>query len=294
MCQAQAPRVPVAALAQVLPAGGDLVQVGELVGRVHVAGVRLQGHGQGVVVGGDAAQVAADERHRRAAVALPVQVQEVGHDQPERVQVPVQRRAEPGGAQHHVAQPLDLGRPPGRPLGGVDPRRPGARSSAAAGRARAARAVPGRRAPRAPGYPLGSRSRTAWPPRCAVTVPPVPRASRSRSSRAAAWKAGPTKRACGPRRTTRHAAPACRPRSSSVSGVRSATVKPKSVPNRSARSRSGFSNSSHASPATLTSGFPDRPGCSPGRAPVSLCSERCGSWPGSLGPRPRAGFSASS
>ena len=128
------------------------------------------------------------------------------------------------------------------------------------------------------GYPLGSRSRTAWPPWCAVTVPPVPRASRSRSSRAAAAKVGPTKRACGPRRTTRHAAAACRPRSSTVSGVRSATVKPKSVLNRSARSRSGFSNSSQASPATLTRGFFDRPGCSPGRASVSLCSERCGSW----------------
>ena len=79
------------------------------------------------------------------------------------------------------------------------------------------------------GYPLGSRSSTVWPPQCAVTVPPVPRASRSRSSRAAAWKAGPTKRAWGPRRTTRHAVDAHRPRSSSASGVRSATLKPKSV-----------------------------------------------------------------
>ena len=117
------------------------------------------------------------------------------------------------------------------------------------------------------GIPLGSRSRTAWPPRCAVTVPPAPRASRSRSSRAAAAKAGPTKRACGPRRTTRHAAAACRPRSSTVSGVRSATVKPKSVPNRSARSRSGFSNSSQASPATLTSGFLRPPWVLPGQRP---------------------------
>ena len=77
------------------------------------------------MVGRDAAQVAADERHHRAAVALPVQVQEIGHDQPERVQVPVQGRAEPGGAQHHVPQPLDLRLPPGRPLGGVDAGRPG-------------------------------------------------------------------------------------------------------------------------------------------------------------------------
>ena len=126
-----------------------------------------------------------------------------------------------------------------------------------------------------------------------MTVPPVLRASRSRSSRAAAWKATPAKRGCGPRRITRHAALACRPRSSSVSGVRSATVKPKSVPNRSARSRSGLSNSSHASPATLTRGLPDRPGCSPGRAPVSLCSERCGSSPerSGGGPAVPAGFS---
>ena len=75
------------------------------------------------MVGRDAAQVAADERHRRAALALPVQVQEIGHDQPEGLQVPVQRRAEPGGAQHHVTQPLDLGRAAGLPLGGVDPHR---------------------------------------------------------------------------------------------------------------------------------------------------------------------------
>jgi hypothetical protein len=87
----QAPRVPVHLLAQVLPAGGGLVQAGELVGRVHVAGARLQRHGQGVMVGRDAAQVAVHERHHRAAVSLPVQVQEIGHDQPEHLQVPVQR-----------------------------------------------------------------------------------------------------------------------------------------------------------------------------------------------------------
>ena len=77
------------------------------------------------MVGGDAAQVAADEGHHRAALPLPVQVEEVADDQPERVQVPVQRRGEPGGAQHHMAQPLDLRRVPGRPLRGVRPHRPG-------------------------------------------------------------------------------------------------------------------------------------------------------------------------
>lgn len=130
------------------------------------------------------------------------------------------------------------------------------------------------------GNPLGSRSTTAWPPRCAVTVPSAPRASRSRSARSAAWKAGPAKRGHGPRRTTRHAVAACRPRSTSASGARSATVKPKSVRNRSARSRSGFSNSSQARPVTLISGLLDLPGCSPGIPPASLCSDRCGSCPG--------------
>jgi hypothetical protein len=118
--------VPVAALAQVFAAGGHLVQVGELVGRVHVFGARCQEHGEGVMVGGDAAPVAADERHRRAALALPVEVEEVTDDQPEGVQVPVQRCVEPGGAQDHVSQPLDLRGPPGRPLGFVGPHQPGA------------------------------------------------------------------------------------------------------------------------------------------------------------------------
>src|SRR5690242_15582264 len=61
------------------------------------------------------------------------------------------------------------------------------------------------------------------------------------------------------------------------------------MPKRPARSRSGFSNSSHASPVTLTRGFLDRPGCSPGRAPASLRSERCGSSLGPWGGGTRAG-----
>ena len=156
-----------------------------------------------------------------------------------------------------------------------------ARSSAAAGRARAAPGSSGTPWTTRTGNPLGSRSRTAWPPQCAVTVPPVPRASRSRSSRAAAWKAAPANRARGPRRTTRHGGAACRPRSTSVSGVRSATVKPKSARNRSAAVQVRLLELQPRQPGHLDQRIRDRPGCSPGSAPASLCSERCGSptWP---------------
>ena len=40
----------------------------------------------------------------------------------------------------------------------------------------------------------------------------------------------------------------------------------------------------------LDQGIADRPGCSPGRAPVWLCSERCGSSAGCWGDGPRAGL----
>jgi hypothetical protein len=86
---ADAPRVPVPALAQVLPRGSHLVQVGELVGRVQVPGLRLQRHRQGVVVGRHAAQIAANERHHRPTLALPVQIQEITDDHAQGVQVPV-------------------------------------------------------------------------------------------------------------------------------------------------------------------------------------------------------------
>ena len=63
---ADAPRPPVAPLAQVLAAGGQRVEVGDLVGRVHVAVGRAEHHRERVVVGGRAAPVAADEAHDRA------------------------------------------------------------------------------------------------------------------------------------------------------------------------------------------------------------------------------------
>ena len=68
------------------------------------------------------AAVAADEAHRRAALALPRVVQEVADDQPEVLQVPVQRLEVRGGLQHHVAQPLHLRGRPRRALGGVGAR----------------------------------------------------------------------------------------------------------------------------------------------------------------------------
>lgn len=72
-----------------------------------------------MVIDGHAPLVAPDERHRRPAPALPVQEQEVGHDHPEGVQVPVQGAGEHLCLQHHMAQPLDTGRLTGRTLGGV-------------------------------------------------------------------------------------------------------------------------------------------------------------------------------
>lgn len=84
-----------------------------------VAGSGPQVQGQRVVIDGHAPLVATDERHRRPALALPVQEQEVGHDHPEGVQVPVQGAGEHPCLQHHMAQPLDTGRLTGRTLGGV-------------------------------------------------------------------------------------------------------------------------------------------------------------------------------
>ena len=74
---------------------------------------------QRVVVGGRRAAVAADEAHRRAAVALARVVHEVADDQPEVVEVPVQRLDVLGALQHDVSQPLHAGRLARRPLRGV-------------------------------------------------------------------------------------------------------------------------------------------------------------------------------
>ena len=58
--------------------------------------------------------------------ALPVEVEEIADDHSEVVEVPVEARAEPGGPQHHVTEPLDLCRLPGGSLGAVGTSRMGA------------------------------------------------------------------------------------------------------------------------------------------------------------------------
>ena len=118
---ADAPTALVAALGEVLPADGDRVEVGDLVGGVDVTGARAQVHREGVVVDRDAALVAADERHRGPPPALAVQVQEVADDQTKCLQVPVQGLGEFRRLQDHVAQSLDPGGSAGRALGGVGP-----------------------------------------------------------------------------------------------------------------------------------------------------------------------------
>jgi hypothetical protein len=104
---ADTPGAEVPLILEVLPTGGQGVEVAHLIGGVHVAVRRAQCHRHRVVVGRDAAAVAADEAHRRAAIALPVVVEEVADDQPEVVEVPVQCPDVGGGRQHHVAEALN-------------------------------------------------------------------------------------------------------------------------------------------------------------------------------------------
>jgi hypothetical protein len=94
----------VSALQQVLPAGGNGVQVGDLVGGMAVAGCRYQIQCQRVVVGRNGPAIAADERQRRTAFALAGWVLKITHNHPERVEIPVQGTREVGSLQHHVAE----------------------------------------------------------------------------------------------------------------------------------------------------------------------------------------------
>ena len=91
------------------------------------------------------------------------------------------------------------------------------------------------------------------------------RPAAARRPRRRARNAGPTNRDRGPRRISTHGAPASVPRSCSSSGGAQTVLKPKARANASARSRSGFSNSSHARSCTLMTGLRDRPGVLPGQ-----------------------------
>lgn len=66
---------------QILAAGGWGVEVTYLIRRVHIAVARPQRHRESVMVGGSLAAVTADETHRRPAVALTGEEQEVADDQ---------------------------------------------------------------------------------------------------------------------------------------------------------------------------------------------------------------------
>ena len=88
---ADSPGTLVAMVFQVLTADGQRIEVADLIGRMDVAVRRAQGKGDGVVVGERLATIAADEAHRRAAVALAGKVQEVADDHSELMQVPVER-----------------------------------------------------------------------------------------------------------------------------------------------------------------------------------------------------------
>src|ERR1700742_4742669 len=128
------------------------------------------------------------------------------------------------------------------------------------------------------GSPLGSTRSTVSPPSdsgSGRTLVAVASASRRRSDCSAATNAGPRTFSRWPRRISTHGAPASLPRRCSSSLVRSTVAKPKEWANASALSRSGFSNSSQRTSWTLMIGLAERPECSPGRAPCSLCSSLC-------------------
>ena len=238
------------------------------------------------MVGRGRAAVAADEAHRRPALALPGVVEEVADDQPEVSQVPVQGLTEPGGLQHDVAEPLDLRRRRGGRWVRVGPRRPRGRSCSVSGCC--ARAAPAARACRRRPAPaparvdqVDARPRRRSP---AASRPSAPVASASRTRSAGSRRA--ERRADEPRPRARggpaRTAPRRRcPAAAARPAVRSTDGEPERVANRSARARSGFSNSSQARSCTLMTGFARPPGCSPRSAPCSLCSPRCGSrrWP---------------
>ena len=88
---------------------------------MHIALDRTQRHGQGVVIGGDGAAVAADEAQDRPALALAGVVGEVADDHAERVEVPVEGLDVLRGLHHDVSEPLHVGGHPWRALRRVGP-----------------------------------------------------------------------------------------------------------------------------------------------------------------------------
>ena len=196
------------------------------------------------VVGRHAAQVAADERHRQARARAAVEVQEVADDHPERVQ-----------CQSSAAATTGWCRSPHCPRRWIC----AARRSTVAG---CRWPVPGRgRSSSGSGWRSGRPGSSGTPcttpdreplrigqvdgelPRCRTTRVSVALGQPVQVSPGVGGERRPDELRRAPRRTTRLGVPAQCPRSTSASGVRSVTVKPKSARNRlRARARSGFSN----------------------------------------------------
>ena len=113
------PRPLVARVFEVLAAGGQGIEITNLIRRMNVTIIRAQRYCQGVVVDGSRAVVAANEAHRRPAIALAGEEQEVADDHAEVIQVPVQHLKIFRRLQNHMPKPLYPRRLPGRALGGV-------------------------------------------------------------------------------------------------------------------------------------------------------------------------------
>ena len=122
---ADAPGPEIATLPQVFAAGGQGVEVADLIGRMDVAVGRAQRHRQGVMVGRGETAIAADEAHRRSSFALAGEEQEVADDHPQVVQVPVEGLEVLRRLHHQMAQALHPGGRAPRTLGVVDAPRVG-------------------------------------------------------------------------------------------------------------------------------------------------------------------------
>ena len=261
----------VAAVFKVFAAGGERVEVGDLVGGVHVAVCGPERHRQRVVVGGGVAAVASDEAHRRSAVALTGEVQEVADDHAEVVQIPVQRLEVLGGLQHDVAEPLDRGGLAGRALRGVGARRRGrscrcAALAAAAAGERAARDDADRDAARVDEIDgdaadgLGQRR----------AVVPVASASRSTSTSSRALNAVPTNRDRRPAKDHTRRAGVGAAQVQLVGGAQRGR-EAEGARERLGAVQVGLLELQPGDVLHLDDWIAGRPGCSPLRAPCSLC-----------------------
>ena len=250
-------------------AGGQRVEVTDLIGRMHVATDRAQRHRQGVVIGGDRSAVAADEAHDRSALTLAGVETKVADDHPQVIQIPVQRFEVLGGLHDHVpSRCTRVGTRGGRWV--VLARTtswPKLNTCGCWAGSASSWWVPDTTRSASP---LGSTSSTATPPRA--------RAAGHASPQQIGLLGGDERRPDEPR------ARAAADQHARRAGVGAAQVQLVLGAQRGETERRGerlgpgkirFSNSSQPTSWTLMTGLAERPGCSPAGRPAR-CAARCG------------------